>query len=159
ARTLDVGAPDDDRFVTGFFPAEQDNGATFRWSGDRAQLVLYGAETGLLDLRLYGNIYAPPGAQHLRLERAGQAFAEIVLRPGWRRYQVALRPPQAPAVPGIVALDLICSTYRSPAPDNRDLGISVDWARVVPSAGAVPPINAPLQRALLLTWVVGLLFL
>lgn len=166
AHLVDVGTPGDKRFAAGFFLPERQDGLTFRWSGPDAQFRLHGAAARpfTLDLRLF----SPPRAAEagrvgLRLERRSDdvvlAFAAAGAPETWRVYRLLLPPREALSAEGnAVALEFDGDTYRPGADDGRDLGVPLDWLRITPLQQAPAGVVVPLQRALMLTALVGVVF-
>jgi 4-amino-4-deoxy-L-arabinose transferase-like glycosyltransferase len=159
--TLDMGAPGDTFFSTGFSVAEQGDGATFRWSGPESELLLHGAGVRpfVLALRLHRNQSMADQRYGLALERDTQTFATFALPPeaGWRVYRVLLPPEAVAAAHGdTLPLALTSTTYRPGDGDSRALGVPLDYVRVKPLPGLPAAWGLLLWRAALLTWLVGI---
>lgn len=160
AMAVDLGAPGDSRFVWGFYEAETGEGATFRWSGPKARLLLHGVPPGpaILSLRLSGERLVAQGAPRVALARESSTFAAFDVVPGWRVYQVLL-PPGALTDTAGVALPLALQTGVSvPGADDdgrdyRALGLPLDWLGLAPLGG----MAGPLMRTLWLSWALALL--
>ncbi len=160
--TIDMGAPNDTRFATDFYPAERTAQGTFRWSGPDSHLLLHGVGSRplVLGLRIHMDEQALDSIPTLTIQRAEHTLARFVLpqRSGWRTYHVLL-PPEAVADPLLRALplQLTSSTYTPGAHDQRDLGFPLDQVSLRPLAGATLAVYQVLGRALLLAWGVALL--
>jgi hypothetical protein len=162
---LDAGAPQAGRFLAGFYAPEEAAGATFRWSGPDGRLRLHGAGTRpfTLDLRLFGLQRPHRGDSHtLRLAHEARTYATFTLHntAEWRVYRVLL-PPGATTDPlgDALPLELRTASY-TPGPgadDGRRLGVALDWLRITPLDAAPALLALPLPRALLLTWLVGIM--
>jgi 4-amino-4-deoxy-L-arabinose transferase-like glycosyltransferase len=158
---LDVGAAGDERFLWGFYDAEAGDGASFRWSGPDARLLLHGAPPGaaLLALRLSGERLAAQGEPAVALARGDGPLVRFDVAPGWRVYRVLL-PPGSLAAPGAAAAPLaLRSALSTPgaaeaARDYRSLGVPLDWLELTRLRGQP---DGALARALWLTWAVGVL--
>ncbi len=165
AWTLDLGAPGDTRFAAGFFQPEQQPGATFRWSGPDTQLMLHGAGARpfSLDMRLFSPQPPPsrPSSEPTSLELGRDDTLFAAFAPGepdsWRVYRVLL-PPRAVAGPdgNALPLELRSPTYRPGLDDGRDLGVPVDWLRIVPLRDGAFWRAFPLLHALMLTSALAL---
>jgi 4-amino-4-deoxy-L-arabinose transferase-like glycosyltransferase len=163
AWTVDAGAPQAERFLAGFYPPEENAGALFRWSRPDARMLLHGAGARpfTLDMRLFGLQRPQRGDSHtLRLARGAQTYATLTLHdaPEWRTYRVLL-PAGATtdAFGDALPLELRTAPY-SPgmgADDGRRLGVPLDWLRVTPLDAPPALLALPLPRALLLTWLAG----
>ncbi|MFL5806892.1 MAG: glycosyltransferase family 39 protein [Roseiflexaceae bacterium] len=149
AWSLDVGAPDDTRFVSEMLERERDhaNGAMFRWTEPLAHLWLHGTEFGnfALDLHIY-NDPALAGSRELRLERGGRALGSLRLAEGWRVYRVLLPGSAGDAGLDMPPLELATAPIHTPG-DSLERGVPLDWVHVRPLGRAAPP-----WRALLLAW-------
>jgi 4-amino-4-deoxy-L-arabinose transferase-like glycosyltransferase len=144
ARTLDIGARGDDRFVTEMLKAERDpaSGITFRWTEPVARLWLNGAEYGAFGLALHAHNHdAQAGHRKLDIARGQQPIGSSQLAEGWRIYRVLL--PDAAG--SLEPLTLSTAAIQAPG-DSQARGVPLDWARIEP-LGRTPP-----WRALLLTW-------
>lgn len=158
--TVQVGAPDDTRFVWGFYRAETSQGTTFRWSGPKARLLLHGAPPGaaVLSLRLSGERLVQQGAPRVSLAHDTSALAAFDVAPGWRVYQVLL-PPGAltdaagTAVPLAIRAGVSVPGADDDGRDYRALGLPLDWLRLAP----LTTLASPLTRVLWLTWALALL--
>ena len=120
--SVDLGDGLDYGYVSGVYAAEQQQGATARWTDGHGRLRLdAGGRPVLLTLRAA----APhPGRAEVPLQIcAGGHCEQLMLGPEWRELRVLL--PEA----GEIEL-------RSPtfiAADGRELGVLLDWARVAPT--------------------------
>ncbi len=152
---VDVGAPGDGRFLWGFYEPEQGDGASFRWSGPEARLLLHGAPPGaaLLELRLSGERLVAQGAPALSLDRDGVPVATFDLTPGWRVYRLLLPPGGDGATPLALRSALSTPGAGAQSRDYRALGVPLDWLQLTRLPGEP---GGALARALWLTWAVGL---
>ncbi|MEI6779065.1 MAG: hypothetical protein WCK70_19355, partial [Chloroflexales bacterium] len=154
---IDVGTPGDAYFLANFYPAENESGVSTRWSAPGARLLLPAFAQGLLALtmRLHAAPFAQPEDLHLDLVRSGRAVGGFGTKTGWRIYRVLLAPGGMDGLSGgQAALDLsIPSVYPGPA-DPRPLGVALDWAELRPLGPM--PLGPVLERALLLTWALGM---
>lgn len=135
-RFLDVGNGLDFGYVSGVHNAEQQQGATARWSNGRGQFRLAVSSPGsptasgsLLTMRLA----APhPGPGPVPAEVCGGGMCQPVeVAQTWQRISLLLPPPQEKGDGRNVYLVQLRSPVFYP-PDGRELGILVDWLRVVP---------------------------
>ncbi|PDW04143.1 tetratricopeptide repeat protein [Candidatus Viridilinea mediisalina] len=124
---VDVGNGLDLGYLGGFYPAEVLDEVTSRWSSGRASLRLSApASVPKADrLILQMHIAAPrPDATPVPLEVCRAAHCtKITLEASWRTVSMLI-PNEGDTI-----------TLRSPtfsAPDRRDLGVILDWARLIP---------------------------
>ncbi|GAB4430687.1 MAG: hypothetical protein OHK0015_16210 [Chloroflexi bacterium OHK40] len=157
---LDVGAGGDGRFLAGFYDAEQGDGASFRWSGPDARLMLHGAPLGpaRLEMRLSGERLAAEGTPLVALVGERVTLAAFEVTPGWRRYQLLLPPGAAAGLAGTRPLDLRTAVSQpGAATDGRDyraLGLPLDRLTLTPLTADA---GGTLLRALWLSWPIALL--
>lgn len=157
---VDAGSPGDTHWLGGFYSAEQGEGASFRWSGPGARLVLHGASSGptRLSLRLSGEYLVARGEPDLSLLTETASSISFAVQPGWRVYHVLL-PAGAAATPLGAARPIALRTalsqpdFRAEARDYRPIGIPLDWASLHPLV-ATPLVVLP--RVLSLSWMLGL---
>lgn len=157
---LDLGAPGDARFLYGFFEAEEGPDAIFRWSGPDARLLFHSATGGAaqLDLRIFGGWLADSPDPRLTLERDEHAPARFAVQPGWRIYRVLLSPGTTVDADGAAAPIRLRSDTQRPGPqDGRELGVPIDRLRLQPLPAAGIPFDAPLRRAVIYVWGLGVL--
>lgn len=123
-----------------------------RWTTGQARIVLPGVGPGpqIVHLRLFGG--AEPGAgRSLRIATPGQTLFEAELRPHWQELQLALPPGAADRASGDLTLLIATETFILP-PDERALGVSLDWIAVRPAGNvwALPPLKPAAELALVL---------
>jgi len=161
---LDAAAPHAGRFLAGFYAPEESTDVTFRWSGPESELMLHGAGARpfTLDMRLFGLQRPQRADSHtLRLAHAPQTYATLTLHntAEWRVYRVLLPPGATTDAFGETLPLAFHTTTYSPgmsADDGRSLGVPLDWLRVTPLDAPPALLALPLPRALLLTWLAGL---
>jgi hypothetical protein len=120
---VEVGEGLDFGYIGGVYPAEEQQGVLARWSDGHALLRLAAVNApGVLRLRLAAPRPQGNGAT-ARVCAAGRC-AELQLSPVWRTYTLAL-PPVADTE---LLIELRSNTF--PAPDDRRLGLLIDWAEV-----------------------------
>lgn len=120
---MEIGDGLDFGYLGGFYPAETQQGAMARWSSGRAWLRLSvpaGANAPTL-LRL--RAAAPrPNAASVELSVCSQNDCQpVTLGSEWRIVQLALPSGSSP-------IELRSATFS--APDGRELGVLLDWARL-----------------------------
>ncbi|NTW04421.1 MAG: glycosyltransferase family 39 protein, partial [Oscillochloris sp.] len=151
----DIGASGDAYVAVNFYPPELDgvSGASFRWSGPAAALLLPDPYTGaaIIALRLHGN----PDRSPLVLSSASSALPALTIQPdsGWRTYHILAPREQlwgASGQPCWLHLDGVAVGAQAAEP--RLLGVAVDTLRVTPLTAVPGPLWPPLRRALLLGW-------
>ncbi|MCX7789075.1 MAG: hypothetical protein N2378_00405 [Chloroflexaceae bacterium] len=123
-------------------PEPAAHGSFQRWTSGRARVLVPGVGAGTLIVRkrFFGGAEAG-GGRMLRVATPERALFEAPLRPHWQMVHLAL-PPEAVARPGgDLILVLETETFVMP-PDERALGISLDWIEVRPGAGGwrAPPL-------------------
>ena len=158
---VDVGGVGDSRFVGGFFTPEIGEGASFRWSGPSARLVLHGASAGpqLISLRMSGERLVALGAPELRIEQSDAPTTRFDLRPGWRIYHVLVPPGSSSSWGQAAPLELRSALERpgSAEGDERRIGVPLDWLALTPLADITRYSAEPLARGLRLAWLVAVL--
>ncbi len=115
AWSLDIGAADDSRFISGMLDRERDpaNGAMFRWTEPLAQIWLPGTDFGSFALGLHIYNDTPlVGSRELHIERGGRALGSLQLAEGWRFYRVLL--PGSAGDTGLDTPPLELATTRGP---------------------------------------------
>ncbi len=122
--TIDIGGGLDIGYTNGLFPAEILAGATARWSGPHAS-ILIGLppnndsqrnelpSTGFLTLRLA----APQSLVHIQI-CTSQRCQMLSISPAWRTYRIPI------AINTTEVIELYSPTFL--APDGRQLGILID---------------------------------
>jgi hypothetical protein len=119
AAEVDVGDGLDYGYVAGMYAAEEQQGATARWTAGAGKLRLGDGE-GRRVLTVRAAAPRPDGGPVPLRICAGGRCQEVVLGPAWREVRVLL--------PAASPVELRSPTFG--APDGRELGVLVDWARV-----------------------------
>jgi len=113
-----------------------------RWTTGQARVLVPGVGAGSLIVRkrFFGGAEAGAG-RALRVATPERALFETPLRPHWQVVHLALPPEAVARASGDLTLVLETETFVMP-PDQRALGVSLDWIEVRPGAGgwrAPPP--------------------
>ncbi len=121
--TLDIGSGLDFGYISGVYPAEQQQGATARWTNGRALLRLHSDspnQPAMLRLRLA----APhPDDQPARATIcAASRCQKLTVSRTWRVYTLVVAPPNN------TPIEIRSETFDGG--DERTLGVLVDWAEV-----------------------------
>ncbi|WP_165774530.1 glycosyltransferase family 39 protein [Candidatus Viridilinea mediisalina] len=160
APRIDLGSPNDDRWLGGFHPAEFGEGAHFRWSGPGARLVFHGAtrHATLLDLRLSGEYLVARNEPSIRLMSGGSNHASFEVAPGWRIYRLLLAPgaaatPWGNSQPLELETALSQPGVQADVRDYRVLGVALDWAKLTPLQHHA---LAALPQSVTLAWLLAL---
>jgi toxin CptA len=156
ALRVDVGTWGDHTYLGGVHAIERSSSEDYRWTTERAELVLPNLSERYQLLRLRAHSWRPGGAAPsiVRLDAAGVDWGHLAMTPEMRVYSVLL--PRDGARPR-VAVGLSSPVYVEPA--GRRLGVALDWVelrRVGPAAG--PTIWQMGGQALLLALLVLLLW-
>lgn len=128
---LDVGDGLDLGYLRGLWLNERDgDGTTFRWTGSRAELRLAApAGPAILRLRLSG--FRPAGPPPpVRVSVAGRPLGTILPAGEWRVHQL---PLAVPAGAETVVVRLETATFVLGYADQRQFGVKLDWAEIVPA--------------------------
>jgi hypothetical protein len=145
----DIGNAGDQGFVSLWGGREQNDEASFRWSGGRSALHIYGFEgrTTLLTLRLSATRPVGEPAAMLSVAQETQALGSWAVAREWRRYALLL-PPQ-PSSEQTLLLD--SSLWEPGGRDGRRLGVALDyiWAIDTAQRGVLPPLGRWLFLSLL----------
>jgi hypothetical protein len=152
---IDIGAPEDKPFIRGFYFAENAGGTTFRWSGSTGEVSFNAAGGRPWKLRLRASGLHPSGPAPVEVKING----EVVAAEAWggdmaeRAYPIT-RVQAGPL--GSLNLALTTEPFVIPS-DQRQLGLQVDWAELVPAGPAftTPPwiVLAGLVIAVLLCYL------
>lgn len=131
---VDVGGSDDFQ-VSGFFDKEGGEELTFRWTGSCASVYVPGAKPGARLVVRTGIGKRPPTPPVVvKVSLSGHELGRFEATPGWREDAFTL-PAALPPGPPLVRLDVPAfrpSNVWRGDPDTRELGVMVDWIRVVP---------------------------
>jgi hypothetical protein len=157
-RSYDLGAPGDAYVGRNFYGPEREAGASFRWSGPDAALIIPDpyARMAVLNMRLHGNPNLAPLALY---GGAGDApIAQIRPGPVWRVYRLLVPHGQLWDSSGRPATIRLTVDAGPPRPDDpRALGVAIDYLSVQPLAGGPAGLAAAFGAALLLCWAAALL--
>lgn len=140
--TLDVGAPNDDPYLTGFHASEvtPDGTLTYRWTMAQATIAIpaYGATGAMLTLRLQGT--RPNGAPPaINVTLGALPATRLQLSQEPREYTLAV--PASAFHDGTLRVTIDTPTFR-PTGDARALGVAVDRV-TLRDAGAPAGLIAP----------------
>lgn len=156
--TVDIGSGNDTAFVQGFSFRENMADGSFRWSGARGEIRLWGLgnQNGKLRLR----VAAP------RPDRAAQVqvFANDIkmgdIEPGGSFQEYTFPVDRAVIGAGGDLVVTLASDTFTQAPDTRELGVQVDYARF--ESGSAPVLPSPRSLYLialtLLSFIVALIW-
>ncbi|MGB9633716.1 MAG: hypothetical protein ACPL8I_10325, partial [Chloroflexaceae bacterium] len=132
-----------------------------RWTTGRARVLVpsVGAGSLIVRKRFFGGAEAGAG-RTLRIGTPERALFEAPLRPHWQVVHLALPPEAVARDSGDLTLVFETETFVVP-PDQRALGISLDWIEVRPGAGGwrAPPLVLAANLALTLLlclWILRL---
>jgi hypothetical protein len=135
--SIDVGAGDDAFAGAGWFAPERAGDLSFRWAGQRAELMLPPLAAGRVRVRLhlYAFTYEGAAPQQLHVQIANAVGGPAIVGPdwGWVDVELDLPRPTPPATP----LTLTFSRATPPSAvqgsqDRRPLSAAVDLVEVVP---------------------------
>lgn len=138
--------------LAGVYPPEPAAQGFQRWTTARARITVPGVGSGplVVRLRLFGG--AEPGAgRSLRLATPTQALFAAELRPDWQELQLQLPRGAADRASGDLSLLIETTSFTLP-PDERALGVSLDWiaVRATDAGPQTPPLGRAGQLALVL---------
>ncbi|HWQ13508.1 MAG TPA: hypothetical protein VNL77_11945, partial [Roseiflexaceae bacterium] len=131
AQVLDVGAPTDGPYVSGFYDREEHAGANYRWSKSDAAVRLPAVRApAALEARMAGR----PGGLSVVLVVDGRRLPEFAVAPlEFRRYRVLL----GPAAHGSDATTVVFGAQAERTPqDGRRLAVLVESVAARPLASA-----------------------
>ncbi len=125
---IDVGGGLDFGYVGGVYNAEEQQGATARWTNGHGTIKLVRSATPTTPRRLRLRLAAPhPDAQQVPARVCVDGLCQpITLRPTWRIVSLLVPPPDTP----VQRVDLYSPTFR--APDGRTPGVLLDWIAIFP---------------------------
>ncbi len=133
-------------------PEPAAHGGFQRWTTGRARVLLPGVGAGSLvvQMRFFGGAEAGAG-RTLRIATPERTLVEMPLRPHWQELYLTLPPEAVSRARGDLILLLETETFVAP-PDERSLGISLDWIEVRPGASGwrTPPLALARDMALTL---------
>jgi len=148
ARLVDVGAPGDAFVALSFYQPEQAGDTSFRWSGPHSALALPAYDGRLiLSTRLHG----ATDTQRLAMLTADGPISLQPLAGDWRIYHVLVDS----GVSGSSQLDV--DLVRPGANDPRELGVALDWVKLVPIDGQYGKLAQAIGKAAKLIWALTLL--
>lgn len=118
-----VGRPIDEAYLSGVYAGESENGVSFRWTEERAALVVHGMPGGTaqVSLRLKG---AVDGRTRLRVTADGHLVAQLPVGPHWQEYVFVV--PQAWWRGDCLRLELRATPYRTGGVEDRIVGVAID---------------------------------
>lgn len=135
---LDLGSSLELGNVRGWYlPERTSDGTTFRWSAWRVYFRLRVPRTGPAQLEIRMSAGRPEGVPlpRVRLWQGSICLGTFVVANGWHTYTLPLGELQEGT---IVVLEMHSQTYRPHRfdrhlPDNRAVGVMVDWIHLVSS--------------------------
>ncbi len=137
---VDLGDGLDWGLLDGFYQAEQEGQATYRWSGEQAWLRFPGAATGqplVLRLRLRGWRPAGEAPAQVTVSLDGMAVSQFTAPADWDKVEIQL--PAVPAGQNVVVSLQVNGFVAGPRDlletgQLRVLGVMVDWAELTLSS-------------------------
>jgi hypothetical protein len=139
---IDVGGPRDAPYLRGFYPRENSDAESFRWSQGEAFITLPGVGAAPVEVRLLGKA---PG-EVVRID-AGAGATDLALQSGWQRIRLLPRPPPWS---DDVQLRITAPTV-SIGDDPRRLGVVLDQIRLQSTGGAPIGLTAGIGLVAALT--------
>lgn len=152
-RRYTIGTPGDEVVALRFWPPDTALEGPARWTRAAGTLRQFGREASgpaLVTLRLNG--LGGPAPPLVTLSQDSTVLARMEVPPGWRRYHMPCRPPQAPW--GTPLLHLQSIAPGSPDAPERGVAVSELASRPLGGRRALPT----LERAGLYTCILLLLF-
>jgi mannosyltransferase len=127
---IGMTAADEVWLKDGFYEAEGDPEAAFRWSRQRASLVL--PDVSVSAVRMEVRPFDQEGAE-LRLTLDGIAAGTLQLEPDWKEYLLELPPPLRNQPVRTIGMELSSSGRPSDSglEDRRELGAAFAWIELV----------------------------
>ncbi|NTW01073.1 MAG: glycosyltransferase family 39 protein [Oscillochloris sp.] len=156
--TINVGTPGDGYFLANFYPAEVNGESSYRWSGLGARLLIPAVyqRPAMITMRLQGANFAQPEDLRLSVEQPGQIPAAFKISTGWRVYQLLLPPSTSTTSFGDqTAINLVAPLTAPSSNDPRPLGFVLDSVKL--RYLGLAPLIPPITRALVLTWMLGII--
>lgn len=147
---IDLGDPFDGLFLSGFQSGEDAIQFHYRWSSSNSTLLFPAVaqnENYQLVLRLAAGP-RPPTAEDpdLQVIANGKLLQMIAVAPDLKQYQVAIPAPNFSSPDILIELRVPTFNPSRDIPgssDNRNLGITVDWARLQPAETGIGRIDFP----------------
>jgi hypothetical protein len=136
---LDVGGAGDSRFLQGFYFGERQDSTTFRWSGPLAIVRFAGVGGRAWTVRMRASGLRPVGPAEVRVTANGLPVADQALGGEMAEYAFSIGRPFS-GMWGNLDLGLAVEPFVAP-PDERKLGVMVDWVELSPAGSGVtaPP--------------------
>jgi toxin CptA len=141
ALRIDVGDWGDQAYLSGVHQPEKNPTETFRWTRDRAELVVPNLSGRYQMLRLHAHGWRPLGQPFpsVRVEVGGRPWGSFQTQRELRSYDILL-PPDTTS-PNI-RVTFISDVYASDV-DRREVGFAIDWIELRDSG--LPAGPAPFQ--------------
>ena len=139
ARRINVGAPDAEPALSGFYFPEEAGGLRFRWSGAEGTVRFTDVANRPLIVRLYLHALRPAEPALVTVSANGRELATFAVGGVFAEKDLAL-PRSIVGWNGDLAVSVRSLPFNAP-PDTRRLGAAVAWIELAPTAGpAVPPL-------------------
>ncbi|MEM8533982.1 MAG: glycosyltransferase family 39 protein [Chloroflexota bacterium] len=134
---VDVGIWGDHTYLSGVHDIERSSSEDYRWTTDRAELVLPNLSDRyrVLELRAHGWRPDEQASPLVRVDVDGAPIAEIQTTPELRVYQVLL--PESTNSP-VLRIGFESDIY-VPAGDPRQVGFAIDWIAIHALGQTAPP--------------------
>jgi toxin CptA len=146
---IDVGQDSDTAYLSGVHAPERNATENFRWTKDRADLVLPNLSGRYQVLRVYAHGWRPPGIDPplVRVEAGGRRWASFQTVRELHAYDILLPRDDTGTATRVAFL-----SAAAPLPgDRRDVGFAIDWIELRATGEAAGPAPAQLGgQALLL---------
>ncbi len=138
---IQVGEAGAERYLSGFYFPEGQDGQAYRWSGSSAQVSFVGVGRRPWRLALRLSALRPAGTVPVTVTVNGYPLAQVELGGAMAEQEFRIAPRQIGALAN-VSVGLASPTFSAP-PDTRQLGLMVEWARLEPDGLAVtlPPLQ------------------
>lgn len=150
-----LATPIDQPFLERFYPGEQGQNQTYRWTQARSAIVLDGIGSGTpLRLTYHAMTLRPEGVSPPRVTVSinGQRQANFRKAVDWQDYAVEIPPARNP---DYLRLDFKTSTFQRDG-DPRKLGIAISSIRIEPAGPWNLTVPSPWQTVLFVFLAVGL---
>lgn len=135
---IDVGG-DDGMYVRGFFPAENSGGRTYRWTTERAEIILHNAgllaPNGALEIELTGFRPEDEDAAHVEMLLDDQPFANFDAP---RDFFVKRFPVNAAQTNNDTWTFTLTSNLWRNEREGRAVGVAMDWVELTNQTPALP---------------------